>query len=316
MNKSQPFFATLKRSLYDVSFYQEVADIPFFSILKYLYLLILLTLFIGSIRAAIYLVPQAPKLGAMFNEIKGVLKGGYPEDLILTFKDGELASNSEYPVVFDTPSNLLKPPESFHLIIIDTNISIDDISKYNAGIILTKKAFITKKESGGYEVSPYDKKLDFTLDKSTYDVFIAKINPYLDNAPKIIAIIVALFLLLGPFVLGYFMIMGKLLFVLFTTVFFFALAKVLKKTLTYRQLYKLGLYGLTIQIILSTIKDLIPRWYSTISAGSSGQILAWIIQIYNNLPNLAYLVLMVVVVVKFGTLAKPMTSTPVATPTG
>lgn len=315
------FFITLKGSLYELSFYREHVNTPFYEVVKYLYLLVVLSLIIGSIKTTIFFLPQVPELGSMFNKFKSFFKVAYPENLVLTFKDGELNSNLDYPVYFDS-AFLSGSRKEIHFIGVYTKASTDDFLKYNTGILLTKKALISRNDSGGYEVHPYDKKLNLIIDKSKYDFWVAKITPYLDVLPKIAIFLTALYLLFSPFLVAPFVVVGKLFMVLFTTIFFLALAKTLKKNLTYRQLYRIGLYAVTIQVILATIKNLIPNWYTFMAKLISGRILIWIIQLYNNVPNLAYFGLMLYIVAKYVNvstqsptqLSAPLQQNPISSP--
>lgn len=300
MTQKDSFFNTIKYCLYDPSYFQQLVSKTFLNAFQYLYLLFVLTLFIGSVKSAITLIPQVPFLVPMTQNIKRLVQVGYPKELAVTVKNGELNTNVNEPYYIDWPITDKKTSSvDLHFITIDTRARYEDFGKYKTVVLITKTGVITRDDSKTLKIYPFEKNYNFIINKNKYDQLTNVFLPYIDYLPVIIVIMIGFFLIFGPFMAAPFMIFGWLVYILFAATLFFIVAKILKKELTYKKVYILSLYGLTLPVILEALKNLIPRWYPVMGLGTSGQIWSWTIQIYNGLPKLLYFVLMILVVIKF-----------------
>lgn len=300
MSQKDSFFNTVKHCLYDPGYFQKLVSKTFFNAIKYLYLLFVLTLLIGSVKLAITLIPQAPSLVPMTQNIKKLVQVGYPKELTVTVKNGQLSTNVNEPYyidwsIIDKKTTSANP----HFITIDTRARYEDFEKYNTAVLITKTGVITRDDNKTLKIYPFEKSYNFVINKNKYDQLTNVFLPYIDYLPVIIVTMIGFFLIFSPLMGAPFMIFGWLIYVLFAAVLFFIIAKILKKELTYKKVYTLSLYGLTLPIILETFKNLIPRWYPIMGQGTTGQIWSWTIQICNGLPKLLYFILMILVVIKF-----------------
>jgi len=294
------FFNTVKHCLYDPDYFHGLVSKTFFDALKYLYLLIVLTLFIGSVKTAITLIPQTRSLPTLVQNITRFVKAGYPKDLVVTVKNGQLQTNAKEPYFIELPIIDEKTrADNYHFITIDTKARYEDFSKYRTAILITKTGIITndgnKKTLKIYPLENYN----FVMNQSKYDQFTNMILPYVNYLPTIIIVLVSLLLILSPFIAALFMLIGQLIFLLLAAFLFFITAKILKKNLAYKTVYILSLYGLTLPIVLNTIKNLIPSLYQYIGQGVSIQTWSLATRIYNGLPQLLYFILMVLVIARY-----------------
>lgn len=300
MPQKDSFFNTVQHCLYDPGYFQKLVSKTFLNALQYLYLLFVLTLFIGSVKSAITLIPQIPSLVPMTQNIKKLVQVGYPKELTVTVKNGELSTNVNEPYYIDWPIIDKKTSSvDLHFITIDTRARYEDFGKYKTVILITKTGVITRDDNKTLKIYPFEKNYNFVINKNKYDQLTNMFLPYIDYLPVIIVIMIGFFLIFGPFMVAPFMIFGWLVYILFAAVLFFIVAKILKKELTYKKVYTLSLYGLTLPVILEALKNLIPRWYQAMGIGSSGLIWNWIIQMYNVLPKFLFFILMILVIIKF-----------------
>lgn len=316
MSQKDSFFNTVRHCLYDPSYFQQLVSKTFLNVLRYLYFLFVLTLFIGSVKLAITLIPQAPSLLPMTQNIKKLVQVGYPKELAVTVKNGELSTNVNEPYYIWPIIEKKTTSTNLHFITIDTKARYEDFEKYNTAVLVTKTGLITRDDNKTLKIYLFEKNYNFVINKAKYDQITHIFLPYIDYLPATIIILASLLLILSPFLSSPILIFGWLVYIFFAAVLFFIIAKIFKKELSYKKVYILSLYGLTLPVILETLKNLIPRWYPIMGQGTTGQIWSWTIQIYNGLPKLLYFILMTLVIIKFNNqtgeilLSSPQTAVP------
>lgn len=286
MEAKHSFLTTVKRSAFDISYYQQLVTKTFFAGVKYLYLLLLICFFIGSVKSAITFIPKIPKMLPVISDIRNSIMNDYPTELVITIKNGELKTNVQEPYYIDSfLRKITNLSPEYHFITIDTKANLEDFVSYKTGILVTRTGIIHKDDSkAGYKVYLFEKNYNFTMDKAVYDKLVEKIGPILNYAPIIMIVIFCISFIIGPFIGAGFALTGKLIYVLIMALIFLIIAKVLKKDLTYKKIYVLSLFGLTLPVIVETIQSYLPRWPNGF---------------YNNLPNLVFFAFMIIVMVKY-----------------
>ena len=86
---------------------------------------------------------------------------------------------------------------------------------------------------------------DFSLNRQVVNGFAAKATPWL----KLILPIVVVGVLVGLFMLNMFL----LVYLLFVSILIWLLLKLIKKPLTYRESYKVGMYAITLELLLGIV---------------------------------------------------------------
>src|SRR3989338_1647719 len=120
MDQDQSFIATFKNSVSNFSGYKNFLSRSFGSTIKYFYLFLLIVSFIGTIKIAVFLIPQIPAIDRFVLGAKQFIQTGYPSELVVNVKNGRLSTNVPEPYYIDPPKQLTdkSQPAKFHLIAI------------------------------------------------------------------------------------------------------------------------------------------------------------------------------------------------------
>lgn len=320
MNQDQSFTATFKDSVSNFSSYKSFLSRSFGTTLKYLYFLLLIMAFVGSIKTAITLIPQAPNIDLFVKNAKQLIQVGYPQELVVNIKKGQLTTNVPEPYFIDLPKQVINQPQptKFHLITIDTQAKIEDFSKYQTGILLTRTAAVSRDDNNTLKVYPFKSDFNLKIDKNQYNIIASKVVPYLNYAKPLIIGLVSLFLIFSPFLLAGFGLIGKLIGHLIWALLFFVIAKALSKNLTYKGVYLLSFFGVSLPIVISTLQNLINLPLPAFAQGGTiVPLIVMLIKVYQQLPNIVFFLIMIYIIVKFektqintSTISNPQTVPP------
>lgn len=270
MNPLKTFFYSLKKSLFEPKYYQDVEKASFWFSFKYLwFLLFILTLIKTFTFVGLYLKSR-PKIQPEVNKIMVYAANFYPKELKIDIKSGQLSTNVKEPYIFD----LEKKPEQKHFLIIDTKGSIENYPEYNSYILATKNAVVYPSESKNNKIGETsvfyfrELKQNFTLDKKTYDNLLNIVRPY---TPRVSLFVDWIMLSLSPLFLFFgslFWAIGIMIIILFLTFFVWIINLIFKKGLNYGSLYRMGMHAVTWPIIfnefLGYIKSPFPRFFNWI----------------------------------------------------
>ncbi len=285
MNKFKTFFRTLLKSLTNFSYYQEVLSASFSFSVKYLFFLLVLIVFIYSLRFSLSILPSLPKIPNFVKQLKSVVANFYPEELVITLDNGRIRTNVDEPYFIEVPREL-KISNKPHLITIDTRASVEDFKKYNTLILITKNAVVyPDRQSRGvsYKIQFLNEiKGHYLLDKTVYTQTVNKLLPYFDYLKTIVYILTFICLFIWPFFAGVFYLGGVMLYLLPISFLLFLVSRIIKKTLSYGKVYQLTMHGFTLPAILSVFNNLfhlrLPYLYSFL-------FLIWMVAILSNLKN-------------------------------
>ncbi|MDO8497374.1 MAG: DUF1189 family protein [bacterium] len=264
MNKLKTWWFVFCNSLLSPSYYKSILSSKFSFSLKYLVVLMFFVYLTTAAKVGLVgyrLLPQVPLFA---NKLTSTLQTAYPQELVVTIKNGQLSTNVKEPYVWDWPYQFdekEKKPD-MHFLTIDTHASLDDYPTYTTYILVTKNNIIypsssNEGRSGEYRVYSLSQIKDsVTFDRTTYDAVLQKLSPFIQKLPTIVAI----FIVAGIF---FVMIFGTLfgliwnmIYLLFMTVVILIIAKIMNKNLSYSQLYQFGMYGLTLPILVSVLVSL------------------------------------------------------------
>lgn len=150
-------------------------------------------------------------------------------------KDGKFVCRGEMPFVSVGKSNIA--------FIIDTSgkTRIDTLNNFKSGIFITENNLVYKKSS--YETTSY-KFSDFKTLNITKSWLINVIRNY--TIPVLVFV----------FIIGFvFIIIGKMIGVLFLTLIALILARILKTEINYENIFKISIYAIIVPTILNNVLD-------------------------------------------------------------
>jgi len=246
------FFKTIFASIYSPQFYQTIPQKTLWAALRYFLLLVFLLTVVQTIISA------GPISSSFKNAVKNLvysLVDLYPQELIITIKDGKVSTNVEEPYfipLLGTASEFWQAQgeeaETLeNLLVIDTKTpySSAQMNEYSTVALLTKDALFVREDQGEINVFDLSKISGFTLDRALIDSFVAKAAPYLEY--------------LGPIVTGSVFLMTyssyswRVVYALFFGVAVLILSSTWKLGWNYRQAYNMSLYAMTAGVIVEFI---------------------------------------------------------------
>lgn len=269
MNPFKTFFYSLKKSLFEPKYYQDIAKTNFWFSYKYLWFLLIILTLIKAITLAGTYIAFRPQIQPLVNKNLVYVNNFYPNNLELKIENGQLSTNAPEPYTFDAGQKLSK-----HLLIIDTKGSIENYPQYNAYILATKNAVVypSKSSNGRTEETSvfYFKELNsnFVFNRALYDSILNKIKPYSLKATSIAdSISASLFIFFVLF--GSIFWQGSIMTGLFfLTLIIWVISLIFKKGYNYWTLYRLGMHAVTWPIIIGEVLKYInfpiPNLYSTV----------------------------------------------------
>jgi hypothetical protein len=289
------FFKTIWLSVSSIPHYQNVLTQRTGTGIGYLYGFLTTVCFLMLLTFAIFATTLFPFLKLGIAELKATLPTLYPPELIMTFKDGELSTNMPEPVVIPMPERWKKYVNDneleiegkkgapANLVVIDTSASVEDYPRYETFALLTKTSVIIPKD-GGYNVQGFDRAKDLVITKAKVDDMLTKVFPFLDMAPSLFGVALVFLVLLGPWFLAAFWLLWNLLYLLIAALVVWLIARLLRRTYTYGQLYRLSLYGLTLPVLVTWVAgfvDLEFTWFFTLV------FLGWMAFVLSKLPQVS-----------------------------
>ena len=229
--------------------------------MKYLYVLLLAVSFLFTLKIAIALIAARPAIGHFVESVKREVPALYPEELVLTLSGNTLSTNVEEPYSIALPASW-KPdvPEDAdlpqHLLTIDTNAHIEDFESYDSFVLATKTVIVMADREKGYRVMKLERLSDergtaTVMDRALYLKMVEQGFAVLSHLPLLLAIFGVLFLFLFPFTMAGSLLLWMLFYLLLATLFVWILAKIMKSPLGYKELYRLGVFALTLPILIS-----------------------------------------------------------------
>lgn len=249
-------FKQIKNSIYGPEYYKStVLAESFRASIKYL----LKISFLFALLGAIFFIVVTP---VFYNTLKTIVQSevaNYPDDLVISIKDGSAKVNKPEPYAIKMSSaseglNGNNSPKLDNLMVINTTkpFDIDSFRSYSTVVLLTKTDLVMlKDDKGSIQILPLSKMGNTEIVKSSLLELESKFIKFL---PFIIAFIV-LFVYIGIFI-GYFI--GTLIMLLLYAFFIWLLGKLRGVDLTYQKSYQVGIHASTVIMILSILAVFIP----------------------------------------------------------
>ncbi|MFC1622323.1 DUF1189 family protein, partial [Patescibacteria group bacterium] len=205
-------------------------------------------------------IPMAPKIKTEAGEFLTQTTDLYPEELVVTAKNGEWLINQEEPYVIPTPDWMrnreyvmeedvaFKFPVNFA--VLDHGGTINDLEDKDT-LMVVNEANLIVRGSNKIEVRPLDSIPDGRLDKSVIVELSASIEPFINYIPYILALVVTI----GAFF--YFFVWRIAYLVIIALVLMF-LSLFNKLNLDFRSAYRIGLHACTLPLLIEVVINLLP----------------------------------------------------------
>lgn len=255
------FLKTVKESVWGKVFYEQVRGESAGQAIKYFLLLMASVAIITSFVLAITVTvawKSAPKLA----EIEQMVADLYPNELVLTWKNGEVSSNVDEPYAIPFPKEWLSHQERRddfpmveNLLVIDTSKSVDanDFERYDTMLILGKDSVGNRDaRQGKVQIQNFSRYNfdDFQLDKE-------KVLSLVSMAFNFLKWVFLTLLFALPLLIFVGLSVQYLVYLVFGALIIWLVAKLRKVELTYGVAYKLGLYLLTLPILVNILSSII-----------------------------------------------------------
>jgi len=272
MNSLKTFFYSFKKSLFELEYYNDIEKDSFWFSFKYLWFLIFILTIIKVLSFGGQYLKNRRWIQPEVNKFMITTENLYPDELKLQIKNGRLSTNVREPYLFDFKQKI-KPTEK-HILVIDTQGTIENYPNYNSYILATKNAVVYPSKSSSNRVEETsvfyfrNLKKDFTLNKNIYNNFLNVIRPYSNKALYFLDYFVIIFLFFFFIFGSFFWTTGIMFGLVFLTFFVWIINLIFKKGLSYSSLYKIGMHAVTWPILISEIshylKSPYPTFYSLI----------------------------------------------------
>lgn len=290
MTKIKTFFQSFIKTFTSPKYYRDIIKAPFGFSLKFYYFYFLLYTIVATIFFGIYFIRPANQF---LNILPGKISSLYPDELIITIKNGEASTNVAEP--FFIPLSQVEQtfkdwdkkevlgqstavPQINHLLVIDTQAQPEEFPNYQTAALLTKNYFVYINKNNNFEVMSLDKVGNVTINKGLVVNILDIVSPYLKYiSPVLIAVVFFSILIFLP--------LWTLLYVVLFSLAAWILAKIFGVALS---------YGKSIQVNMHLV--VIP----TTIFGVLG-----ILGLSISFPFLRTLIMLVLTIIVFQNLEKP-----------
>lgn len=239
------FIKTIGLTFYSGDFYKKIKDEKSGDAIVFL---LKTSLFLGvcvGILGSIILLAFSPLIK---KEVSKFVENNFPNDLIVTVKEGKMTTNTNEPFFIKIPKDekgdITK--ENILAILPSEPLDISVLSKHSTILAMTSEGFVAEKDNGG-EVRIYKYgKTDFVASRDTALALINKISPMF-----------FVFFAIGFIVFGIifvsFSVIFHLIWLFFVALLVWGFLKLKKLNISYKQSYKIGMYSIVPLLFLEVI---------------------------------------------------------------
>lgn len=265
MKKLKTFFYVFKNSISSPKYYRDILKTDLWFSVKYFLFLSFLASLLFSISLSIKAIPEVVSGIKSFSEN---VRGVFPDDLVINFKEGKWEANKEEPIVIPMPSFTQDSDKYIpsNIAVFDKAGTIDKLKELNTVVLINNENLIYMGEGDSITAQPINTIPDFTLDKVSVNTRIDTLNTYAKAIPFLLPVI----FLISSFVFNYFSVGVFNTLIIGFVVYLVSIIK--KNKIDFRSACKIGIHGMTlpiiIQLILITFTDLnmaVPGWFLILS---------------------------------------------------
>lgn len=250
MKRLKAFLYVYKNSLTSLAYYKELLTVkPIFSF-KYFFALTLLATLITTVRIG---VPAMPELKNFSQTLLRESSEIFPNDLVLTSKDGEWYVNQPEPFSIKAPQFMKTAPQEAPDVKFPENLitfyhdgTINDLETLDTLMLVNNVNFIVRSEQGKIEAHKLTDLQDGTFDRQSFD----KILGVIERVTAYIPLFVYTILLLAAF--AYFFVY-RLWYLVVIAAALMLLGYFKKLNFTFGTYYKLGLHAFTLPLTIEVL---------------------------------------------------------------
>lgn len=239
------FFKTVGNSIYSPWFYSTVLTKSFKQSVGYFLLLILL---LSAIHLAGLIRPLFLETPKAIQGFGADIINCFPKDLEIKISSGKVAINADEPYFIACAGT----GENLAVIDTETPFSANKFDEFKVAAWVTKDSIVYNKNDIETTVYSLSQIKDLTLNRQVLNSYFQLVSPYL----KFIGPILLVLSFFGLYL--YYSL--RFIHLLVIAALIFGLGKIFKRDVSFRQGYKLGLYALTLGLIVDLVISLTSRW--------------------------------------------------------
>jgi len=242
MSKISRFFRTVLSTIYDPAFYARVQTEGLAKPIK-------MTALLGALGALLLMVLTYAALTTLANPaVLNTVASLYPDDLVVTLKNGEMSINQPEP--YSIP-NTINPGGPKKLVIFDTGDTLQGGAAQNDTYVLVKKTYAITQQQGSERKTYFSEHATSTpvsLTKGDVTKFFDSIRPYM----RPVVLIGGLFAVaLGGILLAAAWLGAHLLYLLIPALIIFMYGKFRVPQLSWKESYITAVYA-SIPVAIAT----------------------------------------------------------------
>ena len=241
LSKLKLFFRSFYQSSTDPTYYRHIINAKTSFSIKYL-LMLSLVLSIGS--TIILSVVGIPQFQTLRTQIKTKVEGIYPDNLVISLKNGKLQTNQEQPLTIEVPG-LDKEP--YHSVVIDTTAKVEDMDRYNALMLVTSDTVSIRNDNREIRTYNLNEMSDFDIDKPSFDKFVRSVS---DISDTLVYLLPLVFFIGSWFIISVSLIIRVLIFSLITAL----VAMVYHYRLSYSKYFQITAHAITPITIIQVVQ--------------------------------------------------------------
>ncbi len=260
MKKIKTFLYVLKNSISSPKYYNDIVKTKINFSIKYF---LALSLLVSVISVIGYSITYLPNYISEINTAYKSIEEGFPEDLIIEFKDGTWSSNKEGPVIIKQVDlgEGSKLPEN--LFVFDRDGTIEKIDEYNTMFLVNSENILIKTDAEGVVAQPLKNIPNGTIDKNLLNEKMQTIKKLVGLLPFLLP----LALLIPTFLFEY--VGGSIFIILLSAIGVYIASISTKRKIDFKSAFQICMHASTVTMII--------RALSTIHSPAYTFILNWIL---------------------------------------
>lgn len=260
MNKLKTFYYVFKKSVTSPEYYKELLETKFVYTVKYY---VMLSLFLSLIVTCFLSIKMIPGAREGLRTGTEEIKRAYPDDLLVSVKDGAWTINKPEPYVIPLPE-FSKSQENIgidNILVFYKQGTIDDFNNFKTFALINEKNVLSKDDNSGIKVTPIQDIPDFDLDKSKVNEFFDMVYGYLKYVPYFLPLII----LVGQMLFNFLGI--KIFYILWAGLVVYLFSLLRKNKVSYKSACRIAIHTMTIPLILEVLLSFvdfnipIPSWF-------------------------------------------------------
>lgn len=264
MRKIKAFIYILQNSLRSINYYKEIVQENISFSLKYF---AVLALIISVATTAAIAAPIAPKINTDINNFLDNTAKSFPQDLVITLKEGKLSLNREEPYLIPLENiftdNSDEELQFKNLIVVDPKGTVEDLNKYQTIILVNETNVITRAENGEIQSNTLQGIPDREFTQSNVAEIANSVKPITNLLIGLFIVVLFAGVLVYNFIF-------RLVYLVVPTLFFMIAGYFRGLKIKFAGYYQLAIHAMTLPLIVELILVLarfsfpLPFWFFTL----------------------------------------------------